>query len=199
MKTECSVIKDLMPVYIRQETSDETNEFIEIHLNECEDCSAHFIYAHSSQKASPGSLIDTRPTHYKQKDMSMQPVIALGVLAVIFLLFFIDFPLQLMIIITGVSVFIAAAIYLVKALPSPDKIQNHKTVYTLIFLISSMTLLISLRLFWGIFTYTDSQVYLSPAEIYGGEFWQYMAWVGILLIILIIVISGIKIFRSSTK
>lgn len=37
-KKECKIVKDLLPNYIEKLTSDETNEFIEKHIEECEEC-----------------------------------------------------------------------------------------------------------------------------------------------------------------
>lgn len=35
---ECAIVKDLLPLYIENMVSDETESFIKEHLNECEDC-----------------------------------------------------------------------------------------------------------------------------------------------------------------
>ena len=34
----CKIVQDLLPNYIENLTSEETNTFIEEHLTECEDC-----------------------------------------------------------------------------------------------------------------------------------------------------------------
>ena len=37
-KISCEIIKDLLPNYIEKLTSEETNEYIEEHLKNCEEC-----------------------------------------------------------------------------------------------------------------------------------------------------------------
>lgn len=39
MKNKCNIIKDLLPSYVDGLTSNDTNEFVEEHLNTCKDCS----------------------------------------------------------------------------------------------------------------------------------------------------------------
>ena len=41
-KRECKIIQDLLPNYIEELTNDETNQYIEEHLNECEECKKIF-------------------------------------------------------------------------------------------------------------------------------------------------------------
>ena len=38
----CKIVQDLLPNYIEKLTSEETNTFIEEHLNECEDCKTRY-------------------------------------------------------------------------------------------------------------------------------------------------------------
>ncbi len=40
MKNECSIVRDLLPLYAEHMTSDETDEFIEAHLSCCDSCRA---------------------------------------------------------------------------------------------------------------------------------------------------------------
>ena len=40
----CSLIKDLMPLYIDGLTSNDTNEYIKKHLSECSECNSFFEY-----------------------------------------------------------------------------------------------------------------------------------------------------------
>lgn len=42
MKKECELIKDLLPNYVEKLTSEETNKYIEEHLNNCEECKKTF-------------------------------------------------------------------------------------------------------------------------------------------------------------
>ena len=43
MKYKCNVIKDLLPLYIEKITSQDSNEIIEEHLKECENCKEYFL------------------------------------------------------------------------------------------------------------------------------------------------------------
>ena len=38
MKNECSIVRDLLPLYVEQMVSAETGEFVEEHLEGCEAC-----------------------------------------------------------------------------------------------------------------------------------------------------------------
>ena len=37
-KFECNLVTDLLPRYIDKKTSEESNRFIEEHINDCQDC-----------------------------------------------------------------------------------------------------------------------------------------------------------------
>lgn len=42
MKNQCPIVKDLLPSYIDELTSSETNQFIQTHLNSCKECNQVF-------------------------------------------------------------------------------------------------------------------------------------------------------------
>ena len=42
MKTECSIVKDLLPLYVEDMVSEETAQFVLEHLNVCADCKAEY-------------------------------------------------------------------------------------------------------------------------------------------------------------
>ena len=42
MKTNCNVIRDLLPLYIDKISSEETNKLIEEHFEECEECKKYY-------------------------------------------------------------------------------------------------------------------------------------------------------------
>ena len=42
MKTECSIVKDLLPLYVENMVSKETAQFVLDHLNVCADCKAEY-------------------------------------------------------------------------------------------------------------------------------------------------------------
>ena len=37
-KKDCKIVQDLLPNYIERLTNNDTNKYIEEHLNECEEC-----------------------------------------------------------------------------------------------------------------------------------------------------------------
>ena len=43
MKTECSIIKDLLPLYVENMVSAETAQYVSNHLKECNECQMEFL------------------------------------------------------------------------------------------------------------------------------------------------------------
>lgn len=68
--------------------------------------------------------------------------------------------------------------------------------FTVIFVLSLISLFISLKIFWNIAIYVDD-FGASPTDIYGGDLWLYMAWLPLGLLFVICVISGLKLFKRS--
>jgi hypothetical protein len=64
-----------------------------------------------------------------------------------------------------------------------------------IFVLSLISLAISLKLFWNIGVYAD-EFGLSPAIISGGWFWLVMDWLRLGLLFLLCLISGITLIKS---
>ena len=58
MKTECSIVKDLLPLYVEDMVSKETAQFVLDHLNVCEDCKAEYDALMSD---SPLTNIEKKP------------------------------------------------------------------------------------------------------------------------------------------
>jgi hypothetical protein len=76
--------------------------------------------------------------------------------------------------------------------------MKNKKFSIAVFLISFISLLISLKLFWNMAIFADE--YNSSATIInGGNFWLLMDWVRLLLLFLLCIISVINIFKSSAK
>lgn len=73
--------------------------------------------------------------------------------------------------------------------------MKHKIGSWIIFVCSLAALCISLRLFWNLGIYVD-EYNTSPVSVSGGEFWNLMNWLRLLLLAVITVISGIKAVRS---
>ena len=72
---------------------------------------------------------------------------------------------------------------------------EKRIVNTLIFVLSFISLVISLKVFWNIAIYVDDYG-TSPTGIYGGEFWLYMAWLRLSLLAVITLLSGVKLFSK---
>lgn len=66
--------------------------------------------------------------------------------------------------------------------------------FIVIFVLSLISLFISLKLFWNIAIYVDD-FGASLTDIYGGDFWSNMAWLQLGLLFVICVISGLKLFK----
>ena len=47
----CKIVQDLLPNYIEKLTNDETNKFVELHLNECEECKK--VYNNMKKELEP--------------------------------------------------------------------------------------------------------------------------------------------------
>ncbi|WP_163971192.1 DUF2651 family protein [Oceanobacillus halotolerans] len=43
MRKNCDIVKDLIPTYVENLTSEESNQFIERHLNDCQDCTNYLM------------------------------------------------------------------------------------------------------------------------------------------------------------
>ena len=59
MKTECSVVRDLLPLYVEDMVSPETAQYVKSHLDECSECQAEL----ESLKGGEGlTAIEKKPT-----------------------------------------------------------------------------------------------------------------------------------------
>lgn len=58
MKTECSIVKDLLPLYVEDMVSEETAQYVSDHLNSCADCKAEYDALKSD---SPLTNIEKKP------------------------------------------------------------------------------------------------------------------------------------------
>ncbi|KXG77104.1 hypothetical protein [Thermotalea metallivorans] len=63
-----------------------------------------------------------------------------------------------------------------------------------IFTLSLISLIISLKLFWNLGEYAD-EYGSSPVLVSGGEFWLCMDWIRQGLLFILCVISGLKLFK----
>ena len=58
MKTECNVVRDLLPLYVEDMVSPETAQFVSDHLKECSECRSEL---ESLKEGEPLSTVENRP------------------------------------------------------------------------------------------------------------------------------------------
>ena len=68
----------------------------------------------------------------------------------------------------------------------------------IIFILSSISLIISLKLFWNLGVYVDEKG-TSPDGVLGGDFWLYMNWIKLVCLFVISILSFINIFCTKNK
>ena len=59
MKTECSVVRDLLPLYVENMVSPETAQYVKSHLAECAECQAEF---ESFKEGEEMTVVENKPT-----------------------------------------------------------------------------------------------------------------------------------------
>ena len=63
MKKECSIVRDLLPLYFENMLSEDTAVFVKEHLENCSDCAAEF------EGLKPGKQIEKTETSQKENDV----------------------------------------------------------------------------------------------------------------------------------
>ncbi|WP_160693494.1 hypothetical protein [Clostridium sp. C2-6-12] len=76
--------------------------------------------------------------------------------------------------------------------------MGKKKFSIIIFLLSFVSLIISLKLFLNSAIFAD-EYNTSPAIINGGEFWLTMDWLRLLFLLLLCILSVITIFKGEKK
>lgn len=71
--------------------------------------------------------------------------------------------------------------------------MGKKVISITIFLLSLVSLLISLKLFWNKAVFVD-EYNISPDIVNGGDFWLTMDWLRLLFLFLLCVVSVVNIF-----
>lgn len=94
-----------------------------------------------------------------------------------------------------IVLFISFAAYYIK---KKEVNLEKRGVNIVIFVLSLISLVISLRLFWSMAEYAD-EYGSSPVLVTGGWFWLYMAWILQGLLLVLCVISGFKLITHSKK
>lgn len=72
--------------------------------------------------------------------------------------------------------------------------MKNKKINLVIFLLSVLTLVISLKLFYNMAIYSD-EYNSSPVLVSGGWFWLSMGWLRLALLVVISILSGMKLLR----
>ena len=67
-------------------------------------------------------------------------------------------------------------------------IRMSKLSRVILFVVSFLTFLISVKLFWNMGVYVD-EAGTSPDKVCGGDFWLYMDWLRLLLLLAISAIT----------
>ena len=78
----------------------------------------------------------------------------------------------------------------------PEGSPENRGLNLVIFIVSSISLVISIKLFWNMGVYAD-EYGSSPELVCGGWFWLIMDWVRLGLLLLICLLSGFKLVRDS--
>lgn len=65
-----------------------------------------------------------------------------------------------------------------------------------VFVLSFISLIISIKLFWNLGIYSD-EFNTSPDVVLGGDLWLYMDWLRLGLLTIVCLISGIKLFKKA--
>ena len=85
MNKKCNIVIDLLPTYIENMTSSETNKFIEEHLKNCKDCNK--IYMNMTEELKKEEITDSEILKeikkYKNKTIFIKAIIILFILIVI--------------------------------------------------------------------------------------------------------------------
>lgn len=76
--------------------------------------------------------------------------------------------------------------------------MKQEKLSIIIFILSLIALLISIRLFWNLGIFVD-EYNVSSDIVSGGDFWLYMDWLRLLLLFIICIVSGINILKNNIK
>lgn len=195
MRKKCDIIKDLIPMYIEDLTSEESNQLVKEHLHSCEDCTNYIRNIERDLPNQDEIDVDTEKNDQKLIEGIKRRVHKIRFVAILIGIF-IGISVSLMffnIALVFVVLCIFTLIYLMKK--GKEVSLEKKGLNIGIFILSFISLVISLILFWNIAVYVDD-FGADPVAVYGSDFWLYMAWLRLLLLSIITLISGIKLFSK---
>ncbi len=85
MENKCKIVTDLLPNYIENLTSEDTNKFIQEHLNTCEECKKVYSEMKSDiQENIENTEIVKKIKTYKRKTLAIKLVILIILIAILF-------------------------------------------------------------------------------------------------------------------
>ena len=84
---------------------------------------------------------------------------------------------------------------IIKEKISRGLIRMSKLSRVILFVVSFLTFLISVKLFWNMGVYVD-EAGTSPDKVCGSDFWLYMDWLRLLLLLAISAITFKNIFEK---
>ena len=76
--------------------------------------------------------------------------------------------------------------------------MEGRKIRIVIFILSLISLVISVNLFWNLGVYVD-EVNTSPDVVLGGMIWLYMDWLRLGFLALICLLSAINLFRKPSN
>lgn len=104
MKNKCNIIKDILPLYVENLVSDDTRQFVDEHLNQCDDCKKHLelfktdVYVEKPPQEIEGGIKAMKLVKKKitRKNLIIGIVTAISVLLLtligVFIMFFYGIP-----------------------------------------------------------------------------------------------------------
>ena len=89
MNNECSIVKDLLPLYAEDMTSEDTAEFVKTHLEGCESCRNEYAKIKEPPAAQAETAAEAAPLKAVKKKLTSKKILiaACAVLATVLLVF----------------------------------------------------------------------------------------------------------------
>lgn len=76
--------------------------------------------------------------------------------------------------------------------------MKNKSMNVFIFILSTLALIISVKLFWNMGIYVD-EYGTSPNIVVGGNFWLAMDWLRLFVLLILSIFSFIKLFNTKKR
>jgi hypothetical protein len=194
LSKKCSVVKDLLPMYKEDLTSEETNQFIEDHVESCKECQD---YLEGIEKVLPtdestGSIDDKSDQQLLNGvKRRMNNLILLSLLVGVFIGSLVFFNLMLSLVVLG----IALVFFVIRTKNEGVRgNMNNKSFFITVLIASLFSIIISLKLFFNLGVYADDYGG-NVIQASGGWFWLYMRWVNVGLVLLILIFTVKKLIH----